>query len=139
VASLLTSSWNWPACLSLKLVGRTTAGQEIGLTFGRGSVYRVHPPSKGRRILVACGPGNNGRYTGYLWMSSLNSPGGDGLVAARHLWHYGYKPTIYYPKMTGNELYQVGPECPRILFVLFPLAERSCLIHFKSPIALLIP
>lgn len=23
-------------------------------------VYRVHPPSKGRKILVACGPGNNG-------------------------------------------------------------------------------
>jgi hypothetical protein len=23
-------------------------------------VYRVHPPSMGRRILVACGPGNNG-------------------------------------------------------------------------------
>lgn len=23
-------------------------------------VYRVQPPSKGRRILVACGPGNNG-------------------------------------------------------------------------------
>lgn len=23
-------------------------------------VYRVHPPSSGRRILVACGPGNNG-------------------------------------------------------------------------------
>jgi len=55
------------------------------------AVYRVHPPSKGRRILVACGPGNNG---------------GDGLVAARHLWHYGYKPTIYYPKQSKNELYQ---------------------------------
>ncbi|CAD6443895.1 12c08986-6169-4982-aa57-c668dbb63c3e [Sclerotinia trifoliorum] len=54
-------------------------------------VYKVHPPSKGRRILVACGPGNNG---------------GDGLVAARHLWHYGYKPTIYYPKPGKNELYQ---------------------------------
>ncbi|ESZ97450.1 AI-BP family protein [Sclerotinia borealis F-4128] len=54
-------------------------------------VYKVHPPSKGRRILVACGPGNNG---------------GDGLVAARHLWHYGYKPTIYYPKQGKNELYQ---------------------------------
>ncbi|KAF7921787.1 hypothetical protein EAE99_007550 [Botrytis elliptica] len=54
-------------------------------------VYQVHPPSKGRRILVACGPGNNG---------------GDGLVAARHLWHYGYKPTIYYPKQGKNELYQ---------------------------------
>jgi len=34
--------------------------------------------------------------------------GGDGLVAARHLWHYGYKPTIYYPKQSKNELYKVG-------------------------------
>lgn len=23
-------------------------------------VYRVHPPNKGSRVLVACGPGNNG-------------------------------------------------------------------------------
>lgn len=23
-------------------------------------VYRIQPPSKGRRVLVACGPGNNG-------------------------------------------------------------------------------
>ena len=33
--------------------------------------------------------------------------GGDGLVAARHLWHYGYKPTVYYPKQSKNDLYQV--------------------------------
>lgn len=33
--------------------------------------------------------------------------GGDGLVAARHLWHYGYKPTIYYPKPNKNNLFQV--------------------------------
>jgi NAD(P)H-hydrate repair Nnr-like enzyme with NAD(P)H-hydrate epimerase domain len=33
--------------------------------------------------------------------------GGDGLVAARHLWHYGYQPTVYYPKRSKKELYQV--------------------------------
>ena len=32
--------------------------------------------------------------------------GGDGLVAARHLFHYGYQPTIFYPKPTNNEIYQ---------------------------------
>ena len=24
------------------------------------AVYRVHPPTKGKNILVVCGPGNNG-------------------------------------------------------------------------------
>lgn len=31
--------------------------------------------------------------------------GGDGLVAARHLHHYGYEPTVYSPKQSKNELY----------------------------------
>lgn len=54
------------------------------------SQYRFSPPAKTPRLLIACGPGNNG---------------GDGLVAARHLHHFGYKPTIYFPKQGKAEIY----------------------------------
>ncbi|KAK4069305.1 hypothetical protein Trihar35433_5884 [Trichoderma harzianum] len=37
---------------------------------------------------------------------AVSQAGGDGLVAARHLFYYGYRPTIFYPKRSKNELYQ---------------------------------
>lgn len=42
------------------------------------------------RVLVCCGPGNQG---------------GDGLVAARHLYHFGYSPSIFYPKESKGEIF----------------------------------
>lgn len=47
------------------------------------AIEKTYPLAKYPRILFICGPGNNG---------------GDGLVAARHLYHFGYSVSLYYPK-----------------------------------------
>ncbi|KIY71990.1 YjeF N-terminal domain-like protein [Cylindrobasidium torrendii FP15055 ss-10] len=51
----------------------------------------VYNKDKHPRVLVCCGPGNQG---------------GDGLVAARHLSLFGYEPTIYMPKPGSKDIYK---------------------------------
>jgi len=50
-------------------------------------VFEVAPLSRSK-ILLVCGPGNNG---------------GDGLVAARYLLHFGHEAVVVYPKRSSKQ------------------------------------
>ncbi len=51
------------------------------------AIEKVYPLTSYSKVLVCCGPGNNG---------------GDGLVLTRHLKHFGYQPSLFYPKKSTN-------------------------------------
>lgn len=67
----------------MELAGLSVAVAVRDYTESRGN-------SKNKKLLIICGPGNNG---------------GDGLVAARHLFHFGFKPTIIYPQPGQSSLF----------------------------------
>ena len=54
------------------------------------AIAKTYPVESHEKVLICSGPGNNG---------------GDGLVCARHLKHFGYSPSLYYPVKTNKELY----------------------------------
>lgn len=52
------------------------------------AAYQMSQAKEKTKILIICGPGNNG---------------GDGLVAARHLYHFGYETVVVYPKRSSRQ------------------------------------
>ncbi|KAI0770216.1 YjeF N-terminal domain-like protein [Fomes fomentarius] len=79
----------------------------------------VYGKDKHPRVLVCCGPGNQG---------------GDGLVAARHLGLFGYKPTIWMPKPGSKDIYKrLKAQCDNMkIQTLTPSQETESL---KSALA----
>jgi len=73
------------------------------------TVATVYTKERYPRVLVCCGPGNQG---------------GDGLVAARHLGMFGYKPTIWMPKPGSKDIYKrLHTQCTNMDIPTLPASD----------------
>ncbi|CAE6446276.1 unnamed protein product [Rhizoctonia solani] len=80
------------------------------------ALNKTYDNKKYPRVLVCCGPGNQG---------------GDGLVAARHLKMFGYEPTLYMPKPGSKDIYKrLASQCANLHIPTSP--ELPAASGFKS-------
>jgi len=83
------------------------------------SLAKVYTKDKHPRVLVCCGPGNQG---------------GDGLVAARHLSQFGYQPTLFMPKPGSKDIYKrLQTQCENMdIPTLSPKSSASASSEIKE-------
>lgn len=70
------------------------------------ALAKTFPMTSHKRVLVTCGPGNQASASPPGSLDAADVKGGDGLVAARHLHMFNYKPTVYLPKPGSKDIYQ---------------------------------
>ncbi|KAF5350035.1 hypothetical protein D9756_009040 [Leucocoprinus leucothites] len=81
----------------------------------------VYNREKYPRVLVCCGPGNQG---------------GDGLVAARHLGMFGYKPTVYLPKPGSKDIYKrLATQCQNMSIPILTPSQATDVSPLKQALS----
>eukprot|EP00808_Paulinella_micropora_P023195 g63266.t1 len=86
-----------------------------GLSVASG-ILQAYPMPKSQRVLVIAGPGNNG---------------GDGIVAARHLSHFGYSVSLHMGKPPTNQFFQkLVQQCKEIEVDIISSLPKDLASHY---------